>query len=93
MIHLSTILTVAVVDAMTTIPWQFCSLAKCSAFDASIVATPLPCHAEETLKKPRSRTLSTVGKAERKVGGQRMREDPKCQNLDQATSSYLDIIS
>ena len=64
-------------------------LAKCSAFDASIVATPLPCHAEETLKKPRSRTLSTVGKAERKVGGQRMREDPKCQNLDQATSSYL----
>ena len=101
--NLSTILTVAVVAAITTIPWQFRSLKKrdrrrrvlnrkrrvtfvlnhgqrepliddlanCSAFFASLVAIPLPCHGEDTLKNPRSRTLSAVGKAEKKVGGQR----------------------
>ena len=46
-------------------------LANCAAFVANLVATPWPCQGEETLKKPRSRTLSTEGKAEKKVGGQK----------------------
>ena len=37
-------------------------LAICCAMFANLVATPLPCQAEETLKKPRSSTLSTLGK-------------------------------
>ena len=47
------------------------NLANCAAFVANLVATPWPCQGEETLKKPRSRTLSTEGKAEKKVGGQK----------------------